>query len=431
MTLSTDQKQAASNFLKFIADPEATEMAIQGHAGTGKTFLTKHLIRLMRSSKKLARILTENSNSFDKDIQYTASTNKAANVLSEMVGEPTTTIHSLLGITVFDDYKTGKTSIKQSPKFTPLYNVLVIIDEASMINTEILKIIRNSCYKCKILYILDPYQLAPVGESTCAIPREVSNTTILTTIHRQAANNPIIGLAEKFRQTLAGGSFPQILDNGKEIRRVSPNEWRGMVETAFTDKAHTIDSSKILAYTNKAVQNANKFVRALHTSSEHFEVGEHVVTNKPILGMRGNIAYSTDSIFKITAVQHEPEIMLGILTQILHIKNITLYSPVNPNELKTAKTQLNKENNAIKKQGGRPNFSKYFEMKNTFADLRSVHASTVHKSQGSTYDTVFINLSDIGSHFNATEVARLMYVAITRAAKRIVLVGNLGRKYGD
>ena len=71
----------------------------------------------------------------------------------------------------------------------------------------------------------------------------------------------------------------------------------------------------------------------------------------------------------------------------------------------------------------------YFHLLETWLDLRPAFASTVHKSQGSTYDTVFINLTDIGRCPVASDVARMMYVAITRAAKRVVLNGALPAHY--
>ena len=75
------------------------------------------------------------------------------------------------------------------------------------------------------------------------------------------------------------------------------------------------------------------------------------------------------------------------------------------------------------------NWKKFFEVKETWLDLRAVYASSIHKSQGSTYDTVFLNLADIGKNWNATDVARLLYVGITRAAKQVVCYGYLPDRY--
>jgi ATP-dependent exoDNAse (exonuclease V) alpha subunit len=70
------------------------------------------------------------------------------------------------------------------------------------------------------------------------------------------------------------------------------------------------------------------------------------------------------------------------------------------------------------------------KIKDTMPDLRPRDAATVHKAQGSTYDTVFIDLGDISNCRNPNMAARLLYVAFTRARSRVVLYGDLAKKYG-
>jgi exodeoxyribonuclease-5 len=86
-----------------------------------------------------------------------------------------------------------------------------------------------------------------------------------------------------------------------------------------------------------------------------------------------------------------------------------------------------------KKEGkdteARNHWKKYFEIKESWLDLRAVYASSVHKSQGSTYETVFIDLADIGANWDAISVARLMYVAVSRASKKVVCYGRLPNRY--
>ena len=79
------------------------------------------------------------------------------------------------------------------------------------------------------------------------------------------------------------------------------------------------------------------------------------------------------------------------------------------------------------KQAG--HWYEFFNLKNTYADFRPNHASTVHKSQGSTYSNVCIDLTDIGLNNKPMEVARLLYVGITRAKHKLYLYGELPDKY--
>jgi hypothetical protein len=75
-------------------------------------------------------------------------------------------------------------------------------------------------------------------------------------------------------------------------------------------------------------------------------------------------------------------------------------------------------------------WGKYYELRNNYPDLRQFDAATVHKSQGSTYDTVFIDLANISSCHQPNAVARMLYVAFSRPRSRIFLYGNLAPKYG-
>jgi len=68
----------------------------------------------------------------------------------------------------------------------------------------------------------------------------------------------------------------------------------------------------------------------------------------------------------------------------------------------------------------------FFEFKDeSFSDLRPVHASTVHRSQGSTYEKVFVDLTDIGRSTRRDVLLRLLYVALTRSRGDVYVTGEL------
>lgn len=58
MPLSNDQQNAADIFMKFLLGSDKKEMALEGHSGTGKTFVTQHMIASARKSSKLLTLLT-------------------------------------------------------------------------------------------------------------------------------------------------------------------------------------------------------------------------------------------------------------------------------------------------------------------------------------------------------------------------------------
>jgi ATP-dependent exoDNAse (exonuclease V) alpha subunit len=57
-----------------------------------------------------------------------------------------------------------------------------------------------------------------------------------------------------------------------------------------------------------------------------------------------------------------------------------------------------------------------------FAQLNYGYSITVHKSQGSTFTNVFIDILDILSNNNTEETSKCLYTAITRSSNRLELL---------
>ena len=76
------------------------------------------------------------------------------------------------------------------------------------------------------------------------------------------------------------------------------------------------------------------------------------------------------------------------------------------------------------------NWRKWYKLKETVPDLRPRDATTVHKAQGSSYDTAFIDVGDLSGCRHPDTAARLLYVCFSRATSRVILYGDLDEKYG-
>ena len=96
----------------------------------------------------------------------------------------------------------------------------------------------------------------------------------------------------------------------------------------------------------------------------------------------------------------------------------------NANQEANRITKLTKAGNKSMDGQRKKAWAQFFDMKNTYADIRPTYSVTVHKSQGSTFEVAFIDLDDISKNSNALEVARLLYVAMTRASKTVYITGN-------
>ena len=63
----------------------------------------------------------------------------------------------------------------------------------------------------------------------------------------------------------------------------------------------------------------------------------------------------------------------------------------------------------------------FYKLKEGIADLREPYASTVHKSQGSTYEVCFMDMGDIRRCFDRNTLARMLYVGCTRPKQKLIL----------
>ena len=416
MNLNSCQRNAVSEFVDFLLNPTEKEMIISGKAGTGKSTLVEHLVNnsIPAHLKTLALITNQQT---DYEIVLTATTNKAAKVLAEkMSTNIIRTIHSYIGLTVQNNFKTGDTFLKRSNNYKPFNHVILFIDEASFIDEFLLREIRQAAMAdTKIVYIGDPYQLAPV-KSGAKIPpvftqpiREVRLETIMRN------PGPIEHAADRFRVAVETAQFQPLLVDGQKIIHATGEEFKALVDDHFIGSQTS--NNKILAWSNERVISYNNYIREARGFTEPLCVGEEVITNKPI--MVGNVMIPTDTHLIIEEIiPTKAKDLNGYYVRFkdsLHL----LFQPADWHEA----------NRLSKAYARRKEWHEYFDIKERWLDLRPIYACTIHKSQGSTYDKAFIDLSDMGRCNISSEFARMMYVAVSRASNQVILYGDLPAKY--
>lgn len=431
--LNSDQTKAAKDILQFLFSKEK-ELIISGSAGTGKTFLTKYVIKeLLENYKSLCNVM--NIPFIDYKIYLTATTNKASKVLGENCKNSTSTIYSLLNLIVTNNYDTGKQDIKENytTNNQTIENSIIFIDECSMIDKKLYKYIETKILlnekNNKVIYIGDENQLAPVGEPySCIFLKNIP----IVYLNQQMRNNTIpnlIKLSEQFKKTVQNGIFNPIVSDSKNIIHLSDNDFSKKLKEYFVQNK---TNSKILAYTNDIVNKYNSYIRKELNYPDHFIENEIVIVNTPF--SPNNVKDNKKYHYNLYA-----EYELAI-KEILPNENITYdndflecytYTTYQTNVLKIySPIDINKYKKLLSKLAKNKEWEKYFFFKENIIDIRPSYASTVHKSQGSTYDNVFIDLNDIGKHWKNNDVARMLYVALTRAKYNVFLRGALPPKYG-
>ena len=397
-------------FQQFLLDPTETVFVLSGYSGCGKSTLVRTLLDRLPAFMKTVKLI--NPSQKDYEVALTATTNKAAENLARITGSSATTIHSFLSLRVSADYKTGVTTL--SPRnWTPVESYLLFIDEASYIDSKLLELIFKLTNKCKIVFVGDPAQLTSVKSSATPVFGANFNGAALTQVVRQAEGNPIVNLSTKFRHTVNTGEFFSFKPDGHHIQHLNEMDFHQAIINEFARPDWSYADSKILAWTNKKVIAYNQFVRNQVKGSPDFHVGDYAVCNSYI--QIGKTSIKTDELVEITGIAGWTE-MYGVKGRFFELNRSTnVFFP----------RSLEEANARVKKAKAEGDFSLVARIESGWIDLRAAYACTINKSQGSTFDKVFIDLSDVSRCNSGDQIARMLYVAVSRARSQVFLTGDL------
>lgn len=417
IVLNNGQQKAADVFIEFLLDPKEKYLVIEGPAGTGKSTLVKHLLATFEDKLRLYSILLGKAGE-KYSVALTATTNKAASMVAALTGEDCSTIHSFLQLVPNQNYVTGKLDFVRKDENYFISNVLLIIDEGSYIDSDLFRMVDESTINCKVVIIGDSYQLISINEPELVMDTIPGPRARLHEVMRHG--NIIAEAGAKFRHAVKTGEFCPIPVNGKEILHVDGNTFKQLVNEVFTHPRFTENTARVLAWQNITVNTYNHHIRLAKGYPAHLVAGDVVITNRPIKPPKGKTSYTTDSTVTITEIG-PATVQEDIPGRWVRLGDDEFYFL--PDDLIQAANYFK----ALKRA---KEWRKFFMLQENWLDLRPGFASTVHKSQGSTYDCAFINLTDIGQCTSPNDVARMLYVAFTRAAKQVILYGSLPPSYG-
>lgn len=409
ITLSEDQEAARAAFVNFLISPEEQVMVLQGYAGTGKSTLVKTLMDNMPKYLQMAKLV--NPKMFEYEVQLTATTNKAAEALAQITGMEVRTIHSFLGLRVVKDFRTGASELVPRDQ-SPEYGYILVIDEASMIDSKLLTTIFNKTSNCKIMFIGDPAQLPPVKYNSTPVFDAGFKTAKLEKIMRQAEGNPIIELATQFRETVVTGVWKPFTPDGVHIRHMERSEFEDLIIAEFTRPDWRFKDSKVLGWTNGCVLNYNHAINKQISGDPHFAVGDYAVCNKYV--QCGKIGIKTDQMVCITEIDPDVEYKGVVGNWVTVDYTNRCFFP----------KSLAAKNERVKEAKAMDEYQLLREIEDQWIDLRAAFAQTINKSQGSTYDKVFIDVDDVGRCNMGDQIARMMYVAVSRARHNVYLTGD-------
>lgn len=430
ITLTQDQHDAADRFFDFLMSNEKVFM-ISGGAGCGKTFLMSHLVNVVmqnyQNGCKMLGIEPEYTS-----VAFTATTNKAAEVLENNLQMPVSTIHKYLGLKVYDDFKTGKSKISKTHGWRPHENIIMFIDEWSMIDTALYEIILESFPRSKVVFVGDHAQLSPVGEKESPVLKDIDpkNFTFLSEPVRNAGSPDLVALCSQLRHTVETGVFAPI-QSSPSARYVSASEMEQLLHQHFK---HDNPSCRVLCHTNDRVRDYNDFIRKdVRGKPLDIQVNDVLVVAQTMAlpGDTLNVEREV-RVLDVGPVESDPRFIgewpdgNGIQ---YHNVRVELMNSYQSTYTLRVPLKMERVNQAKKHYAKNKDWTIFFDLKNSYADLRDKAACTVHKSQGSTYDTVFVDLGNIGTSFDPDAVARMLFVAVSRARSQVYFYGRLPGRY--
>lgn len=417
MKWSPEQDAAMRSVNSWLRDGDQQIFRLFGYAGSGKT--------------TMARTLAEG---VDGDVLFGAYTGKAAHVLRQKGCSGASTIHQM----IYNPKDSGRARLKEleaglaealyeirsecrvqdgmsegeiqevidrdrgirelrrkieaerealsRPAFTlnpesPVKNAsLVVIDECSMVDGRMGQDLLQ--FGTKVLVLGDPAQLPPVG-GTGFFTEGCDPDIMLTGIHRQASDNPIIWMATETRQerSLQLGRYGESL----------------VIEQERTDHEMALAADQILVGRNTTRRASNRRVRQL--------MGRHDLLPVPddkLVCLRNN---------------HDKGLLNGAIWEVDDVGQVSgdqVYMTISPED---GGTPLGVDAHTHYFLGEEERLS-WWERKDA-EEFDYGYALTCHKAQGSQWGDVIVY--DESSCFRADRW-RWLYTALTRAADRVTLV---------
>ncbi len=357
-------------------------LILNGGPGTGKTETLKGIIKCYEDT-------TAGKNKSMK-ILLAAPTGRAAKRISEVVGREAKTIHRML------EYN-PTLGIFSYDRENKLEADLIIIDEVSMIDTYLMYHLLEAVNENTVLILVgDTNQLPSVGPGN--VLHDLINSGLipvvtLTKIFRQAEQSEIIVAAHQINK----GTLPKI-SNSKESDFFFIEE---SDETKIPDLILDLCKRRLPAKYNLNSLNDIQVLSPMHRG----EAGTIILNNTLQQGLNkgavilkhGGYTYKTGDKVMQLKNNYEKEVFNGDLGIVLGGNADKKYLSIEFNE-------------------------KVFTYDSAELDeITLAYAATVHKSQGSEYPCVILALSS--SHYVMLQ-RNLLYTAVTRAVKLMIIVGN-------
>src|SRR5215471_6205818 len=333
-----------------------------GYAGTGKTTLAKHI-----------------AEGADGKVLFAAFTGKAALVMRRKGCAGASTIHSLIYRPLERETETPTFELWEDAPAASAE--LIVIDECSMVDAELGRDLMS--FGVPLLVLGDPAQLPPIQGG--GFFTEASPDAMLTEVHRQAQDDPIVRLSMMIR---AGSTLRQGRYGATEV-----------VRRDTLDPARVINADQVLVGRNATRSAYNARLRQRRGFADELPMaGDKLVClrNNRRKGLFNGALWLVSerprSRRQIIRMRLKPDDDLGERTTKVSVRPECFTGTIE---------QLD------------------WPARKRYGEFDFGYVLTVHKAQGSQWDDVV--LFDESSAFPDNH-DRWLYTGVTRAAKRLTVV---------
>lgn len=356
-------------------------MIITGGPGTGKTTIIKQIVYLYQ------KLFKKSYSDLCNDITLLAPTGRAAKRMMESVSHPASTIHSFL--------KWNKENNTFGVnEYNKVDTKIVIIDEASMIDTYLLdSLLKGLYYDTKIILVGDYNQLPSIGSGQILkdlIESDMFNVIKLTELYRQKENSNIITLAYDINDGVYNKSIFNREDDLTYIKCDSYDVIEKFSEICLAYKDIDYNDFMILApmyKTLNGIDNLNLIAREIFNPYDE--------EKKEI--MIGDVKYrERDKVILLVNMPDDNVFNgdIGVIEQI---------------DSEKKEIYIDYDGNLVKYNPS------------NFLNFKLGYVTSIHKSQGSEFKVVIIIMLN---EYVKMLYRKLLYTGCTRAKNNLYLLGE-------
>ncbi len=347
-------------------------LVITGGPGTGKTTILKRALR----DRRLAL----------RAVALAAPTGKAAKRMEQVIGKPAKTVHRLVG---YNGTEYGSGEIGED---------VVIVDESSMMDVEMGYHLMSSLKAgARLALIGDVDQIPSVAPGS--VLRDIIDSkkvpvVSLRTLHRAAAKSWVCTNAQKIIQ-------------GEDIDYDTREDFEAF---DLSDPTEVVAQVLELMENNKTAffQGSFQMLSPMRIGDLGTDVLNHIVANYL------NPGREKKGFFEIYDTRGSMQHIAAVGDRVIHSQNNYLLNVFN-GEIGSVLSVKEKV------QVQYPERIVTYSLAQAQRELKLAYVLTVHKSQGSEWDTVAVLCH--GSHTRMWN-RQLLYTAVTRSKKKVFLIAN-------